>query len=255
MVCVEPCGFSLAACCHCSCWVPGVSRMNLVKLRSSTGRSVICLESNRVATSARSVVNSVDPPVTVTCSVISPTCSWNSTGVCASTPTTTFGTRALLNPESSACTLYSPGSSRSLTNSPDSLLTTVSVVLRARLTMVMVAPGRTAPDESRTVPPMLPYTAWAVERAGSSRRRNAARPQRTITRVRDIGPPSRRNRRHRAKEPILDPGERGRQDESRAPSPALWLCFFDRDDLSGADIRHHLLTSRWPANFDAIDRG
>ena len=46
--------------------------MNLVKLRSSTGRSVICLESKLVETSARSVFSSGDPPVTSTCSVRSP---------------------------------------------------------------------------------------------------------------------------------------------------------------------------------------
>ena len=64
LVWIEPCGFSLAACCQPSCWVPGVSRMNLVKLRSRTGSSVICSVVERVATSARSVLRSGEPPVT-----------------------------------------------------------------------------------------------------------------------------------------------------------------------------------------------
>ena len=38
----SPAGSRWRACCQLSCWVPGVSRMNLVKLRSSTGTSVSC---------------------------------------------------------------------------------------------------------------------------------------------------------------------------------------------------------------------
>jgi hypothetical protein len=58
MVCEEPCGFSEAAWFQLSRCVPGVSRMNFVKLRSRTGSSVSCLLSNVTATSARSVFSS-----------------------------------------------------------------------------------------------------------------------------------------------------------------------------------------------------
>ncbi len=104
IVWTEPCGFSLAACCHWSCWVPGVSRMNLVKFRSRMGSSVSCFWVNDVATSARSVLSSGDPPVTVTVSVSSPTSSLKLMGVCASTLTTTDGTTAVLKLASSAFT-------------------------------------------------------------------------------------------------------------------------------------------------------
>ena len=45
MVWVEPCGFSLVAWFQLRRCVPGVSRTNLVKLRSRMGSSVICLVS------------------------------------------------------------------------------------------------------------------------------------------------------------------------------------------------------------------
>ena len=78
--------------------------MNLVKLRSSTGRSVSCLLSNLVETSARSTFSSGEPPVTITSSDTAPIASVNVTGVCASTPTVTAGTTAVLKPDSSAFT-------------------------------------------------------------------------------------------------------------------------------------------------------
>jgi hypothetical protein len=55
--------------------------------------------------------------------------------------------------------------------------------LRARLVMVTVAPGRTAPDGSLTMPPMLPYTAWAFERAG---KRGTRSPHKRRTQTRRI---------------------------------------------------------------------
>ncbi len=61
MVWTEPCGFSADACCQGCSWVPGVSSTNLVKFRSSTGRSVTSLASKLVATSARSVFRSWPP--------------------------------------------------------------------------------------------------------------------------------------------------------------------------------------------------
>ena len=63
--------------------------MNLVKLRSRTGRSVICFDRSRVATSARSVLSSGDPPVTSTARSAVRRSSAKSTGVCASTLTCT----------------------------------------------------------------------------------------------------------------------------------------------------------------------
>ncbi len=102
MVCVDPCGFSLAACCHISCCAPGVSRMNFVKFRSRTGRSVISFSENRVATSARSVLRSGEPPETVTDSLSCPTLRAKFTGVCVSTLICTRGTTAALKPASSA---------------------------------------------------------------------------------------------------------------------------------------------------------
>ena len=117
-VCVDPCGFSAAACCHPSCCVPGVSRMNLVRLRSNMGALVSWRASNTVATSARSVLSSGDPPVTSIVSVTGPSSSLKSTGVTASTLTTTFGTTAVLQLAISAFTSYVPGISRSWPRAP-----------------------------------------------------------------------------------------------------------------------------------------
>ncbi len=157
IVCVEPCGFSLAACCHCSCCVPGVNRMNFVKLRSRTGRSVSSFVENRVATSARSVLSSGDPPETVTDSVSCPTLRVKLTGVCVSTLICARRHhRGLEAGELGAQSRTTPGSSRSLRYTPDSLVTTVSTVLRSTLVIVTVAPGRSAPVESRTMPLTLP---------------------------------------------------------------------------------------------------
>ncbi len=75
-----------------------------MKLRSSTGSSVSSLASKRVATSARSVLSSGAPPLTVTASVIDPTSSLKLTGVCVSTLTVTRSTTAVLKPVSSAFT-------------------------------------------------------------------------------------------------------------------------------------------------------
>ena len=104
IVWVDPCGFSLAACCHPSCWVPGVSRTNLVKFRSSTGRSVSWRDSNVVATSARSVFSNGVNPVTVTCSLTAPSSSAMFNAELVSTLTLTPVKTACLKPESSALT-------------------------------------------------------------------------------------------------------------------------------------------------------
>ena len=138
-----------------------------MKLRSRIGRSVSCRWSNEVATSARSVFSSGDPPVTVTVSVSSPTSSWKLMGVCASTLTTTDGTTAVLKLASSAFTSYVPGTSRSFRKKPDSLVTTVSEVFRSMLVTVTLTPGRIPPLESVTVPLMLPYTACAASGRGT----------------------------------------------------------------------------------------
>ena len=69
--------------------------MNFVKLRSSTGRSVICFDSNVVATSARSVLSSGLTAVTSTLSLTAPADRLKSAFVCASTPTTTLRTDRL----------------------------------------------------------------------------------------------------------------------------------------------------------------
>ena len=104
-VCAEPWGFSLAAWFHDCCCVPGVSRMNLVKLRSITGRSVISRVSNVVATSARSVLRSWPcVAVTSTASDICPTSSFTSTLVWVSTFTFTEEIAVGLKPLSSAFT-------------------------------------------------------------------------------------------------------------------------------------------------------
>jgi hypothetical protein len=111
----DPWGFSLAAWFQDCCCVPGVSRMNLVKLRSRTGSSVTCLLSKVTATSARSVLRSwPSAEVTVTSSVTPPTSRAKSTLVWVSTFTTARDTTLALNPESSARTEYVPGSKRSL---------------------------------------------------------------------------------------------------------------------------------------------
>ena len=65
-----------------------------MKFRSSTGSSVSSFVSKRVATSARSVFRSGDPPVTSTVSVSCPTSRLKLTGVCVSTLTRTLGTTA-----------------------------------------------------------------------------------------------------------------------------------------------------------------
>ena len=66
------------------------------------------------------------------------------------------GNNAVLKPGSSAFTSYVPGTSRSFTYKPDSLVTTVSDVLRSTLVIVTVAPGTTPPVESVTMPLTLP---------------------------------------------------------------------------------------------------
>ena len=104
-------------------------------------------------------MSSGEPPVTWIVSATWPTASFSVMGVCASTLTRTDDTTAVLKPDSSAFTSYVPGSSRSLTKKPDSLVTTVSTVFRSRLVTVTVTPGSTPPLSSVTVPPMLPYTA------------------------------------------------------------------------------------------------
>ena len=104
IVCVEPCGFSLAACCHISCCVPGVSSTNFVKLRSMTGRSVICLVSNvrrdvgAVRLQQRGAAGDGDLLGDLA------DLERDATGVCVSTLTSTSGTTAALNPVSSAFT-------------------------------------------------------------------------------------------------------------------------------------------------------
>ena len=89
--------------------------MNFVKLRSSTGRSVIWWASNDEATSARSVFRTGENPATVTFSVTSPIAMRMSSVVCVSTFTRISENTAVLKPASSAFTSYTPGSSRSFT--------------------------------------------------------------------------------------------------------------------------------------------
>ena len=105
IVCVEPWGFSLLAWFQPSRCVPGVSRMNFVKLRSRTGSSSSWRCSRMTATSARSVFSSwPSAAVTVTASVISPSSSRRSTFDCESTLTRTVETTAALKPLTSAFT-------------------------------------------------------------------------------------------------------------------------------------------------------
>ena len=66
------------------------------------------------------------------------------------------------NPARTAATPYEPGSNRSLRKNPEASEAAASTVFRSALVIVTTTSGTVAPDESVTVPAMLPYTACAV---------------------------------------------------------------------------------------------
>ena len=73
---------------------------------------------------------------------------------------------------------------------PEGSETAASAVFRSTLAIVMITPGTVAPDESVTVPAMLPYTAWAVAGADGTikaRSVNHTAPRRCVTTERPSG--------------------------------------------------------------------
>ena len=155
-----------------------------MKLRSRPGRALIAWPPKVVETSARSVFRSSPGASTISVSVMGPGCSTSSTRVSVSRETLIDGAFAVLKPARTAATPYTPGSNRSLRKKPEGSETAASAVFRSTLAIVMITSGTVAPDESVTVPAMLPYTAWAVAGAdGTSKARsvNHATPQWCVT--------------------------------------------------------------------------
>src|SRR5579862_2163659 len=79
-----------------------------------------------------------------------------------SPPAFTVASRTtVLNPLTSAFTEYSPARSAGALYAPVALVTAVRRPLSALFVMVTVAFGTTAPDESVTVPSIIPFADWA----------------------------------------------------------------------------------------------
>ena len=142
-------------------------------MRPLRGRLSIVLPSTVTLRSDEPVCTSGVSAWIVTASVIWPSSSLKSVRIFWSTPTCTLDMLVFLNPLISAVTLYDPVGSKGAVYSPLGSLTTLRVKPVAVFASVTVAPGSAAPDESYTVPNMVPLTAWAAAGRGDSQARRA----------------------------------------------------------------------------------
>src|ERR1051325_592294 len=156
-------------------FTPGASVASWVKLRPLSGRFSICFSSMSVEISEVDFSMSGAAAVTVSSSETPPSCilkSMRATWLTASVMFVACG----LNPLRSICTLYGPTGSAVSVYAPFSLLTSTRCALVLVFVAVTVAPGRTAPVLSVTMPSMRAVAVWEnaghVTKAMTTRTRN-----------------------------------------------------------------------------------
>src|SRR5262245_56950250 len=158
---------------------PGIVRVRLTKLRPLSGSVLISSSFTVVPSSDDEVWTNGDAPVTVTDSSTAPTSSRALMRRCESTPRSASGTVTVLQPGSSALTMYRPVGSDGAVYSPFESVTTTRTNPVPALVSVMVTLGMTAPVVSVTAPRIVPVTACAASDAGS-RQIAAARTRTTL---------------------------------------------------------------------------
>ena len=152
---------------------PGIVRVRLTKFRPFSGSASICARTTVVPSSELLVCTSGASAWISIASLIWPISSFRSARSFWSTPRCRLARLTFLNPLISAVTLYVPVGSSGAVNSPDGSVTTVRLRPVSVFTSVTVAPGIAAPDVSRTVPRIVPLTAWAASGRGASQGRTA----------------------------------------------------------------------------------